>query len=125
MRLLRVLTWVWTALDVTLGAHEADDQRTAQCLSSVRADGAGGFAWGEASGTCHDVRRSFGLCDHHPPRECLLARVPWQTPLSVVRCCFHCCMHSWQRRLGLVDVFNHWWENPRFEDSNFQIDFDK
>ena len=66
----------------------------------------GGHAW--SGWSCDQVKQHFGLCevDPPPPRECLLARVPWRTPLSVVKCCFSCCMQHWQRELGMEEVYH-------------------
>ena len=58
--------------------------------------------------TCGALKSAehFALCDPPPPRECLLARVPWRTPLSVAECCFACCMEHWQRELGLEEIYH-------------------
>ena len=101
---------------------DASGDQTAQCLASVKTLGherENIFEWtitdgSTATGSCHDVKASFQLCDRHPPRECLLARVPWQTAIGSARCCFHCCMHYWQDILGLSDIYKHWFENPKF-----------
>ena len=79
-----------------------------------------------SSGACADAQMSFGLCgsgrnsNTNLRRECLLARVPWQTPLSVVRCCFRCCVEYWQDALGLTDIDRYWWQSKQFSN----IDFD-
>jgi hypothetical protein len=77
------------------------------------------------AGTCKHVNAAFGLCPAKPERECLVARVPWQTALSVVRCCFHCCQIYWQDRLGLSAIYKHWWQNPKFSGIGFDSHFQK
>ena len=102
-------TWQTSATDTVLKTA----QRTGECLSSVNFLGKGKFAWGNSqNGTCRDVESAFRLCDHRPHRECLLARIPWQTPVSQVSCCFRCCQSYWQEKLGLADIWNYWWNNP-------------
>ena len=88
------------------------------------------FAWNgdgvNQGGRCYDVQRSFSLCDEDAiASKCLLARIPWQTPLSVVQCCFSCCLAHWQDRLGLNEVYNHWWSNKRFAKTEFSVKFDR
>ena len=102
----------------TPGAPPVDfhGDRTSECLEALTAKGDGKFEWlkqGQevAQGTCSDVKTHFSLCEHAPPRECLISRIPWQTATSAISCCFHCCMHYWQDNLGLSDIYRHWFEN--------------
>jgi len=88
------------------------------CLTSVAYIGDDKFAWGdrqEQSGLCSGVQEHLGLCEASPPRECLLARVPWQTHYSLVECCFRCCVDFWQKSLGLVDIYNYWYTSEQFK----------
>ena len=102
----------------TPGAPPVDfhGDRTSECLEALTAKGDGKFEWLNESqqvahGTCSDVKTHFSLCEHAPPRECLISRIPWQTATSAISCCFHCCMHYWQDNLGLSDIYRHWFEN--------------
>ena len=92
----------------------------AQCLATVAYKGEGRFQWGQIEGTCPEVRKDIGVCEGEPPRECLLSRVPWQTHMSVVQCCFKCCVEYWQTHLGLRDVFKFWFDNPTFRGCSFE-----
>ena len=120
-----------SAADNALAAASPD--HTSQCLASVNTLGLeheNKFQWRgldgiKQTGTCHDVRTSFDLCSKSPPRECLLARVPWQTALGTARCCFHCCMHYWQDHLGLSDIYRHWFQNPELKDWNYHAGYGK
>ena len=104
---------------------------TEKCLAVVHpAKGVVTFAWNsdgvKQGGRCYDVQRSFSLCDEDAiASKCFLARIPWQTPLSVVQCCFSCCLAHWQDRLGLNEVYNHWWSNKRFAKTEFSVKFDR
>ena len=102
----------------TPGAPPVDfhGDRTSECLEALTAKGDGKFEWLNESqqvahGTCSDMKTHFSLCEHAPPRECLISRIPWQTATSAISCCFHCCMHYWQDNLGLSDIYRHWFEN--------------
>jgi hypothetical protein len=89
---------------------------TGMCLTSVVYRGGGNFTWGdspEQSGVCSGVQTSLGLCDVSPPRECLLARIPWQSHYSLVECCFRCCVDFWQKSLGLESIYNYWFASER------------
>ena len=97
------------------GEKSVDDDPTALCLKhSSPAAAHGYFRVAEATGvpaasglTCDALKRGhFQLCDPSPPRECLLARVPWRVALSVASCCFSCCMEYWQRELGMEAIYN-------------------
>ena len=110
------------------------DTKVALCLSSVDYAGEGHFRWGGTgaavgAGTCPDVQAAFGLCPRttgheassgRPPRDCLLARVPWQTHVALARCCFSCCMGYWQEALGLAAVYRHWFESKAYTPARFQ-----
>ena len=103
--------------------------RPAMCMESIESlegSRSSTFSWAShqepasiSSGTCSNVKDEFGLCDHSPPRECLLSRVPWQTSVDVVRCCFYCCMMHWQKHLGLVHIYKHWFSNPAYTNTQF------
>ena len=110
-------------------ATEMNIDRTADCLSSLVFQSLDLFSWPEsdetsASGSCADAQSAFTLCKHTPPRECLLARIPWQTSVSVVKCCFSCCQTHWQNELGLGAIYNHWFNNTQFKGVNFEYQFD-
>ena len=57
--------------------------------------------------TCNRSRSCEGI-DFGDDRSCLSAAVPWGTRYSHVRCCFRCCLDYWYRRLGLMQIYDHW-----------------
>ena len=60
-----------------------------------------------SSSTCVASRSCAGA-SFADDRSCLAAAVPWGTPYKAVRCCFRCCLDYWYRRLGLMEVHEHW-----------------
>ena len=82
---------------LTLRVARAD---TASCLlerPALRDDAA-----------CRAAEAAHGLVAAAEPRECLIARVPWRTPLSRVECCLHHCVRRWTRLLGLDRLAEAW-----------------
>lgn len=75
-----------------------------QCLVEARRN-ATAFSGAAA---CAASKERFGLCTGEAPRECLIARVPWRTPLPGVQCCFECCMQTWEHKLGLGRLSAAW-----------------
>ena len=131
--LLSLELWFETSWRANAAAYK---NHLEECLVNVRTTSStlgGAFRWpdhtlagGGARGTCRAARGSFGLCQHASyPRDCLLARIPWQTSIPVVGCCFHCCLKYWEETLGLVDIFRYWFDNPTFRDSSFHYRLDR
>ena len=101
-----------------MGSSQGGEDRTSLCLMhtspastagyfDVAAISETGFTSSATSGlTCDALKHEhFQLCNPPPPRECLVARVPWRIGLSVANCCFSCCMQYWQKRLGMEEVY--------------------